>query len=124
MNFGVNSYPNLQHNRSADDSGRSAGGETSNPVAFSASTLATLSGAPGYRSSIRGQSAYFLRFFCSFSLFAATRALTSFFTRAAGRGLSTGKRIVPLEVGKRFSSSANFLGRAPGKKLQWFANAA
>lgn len=40
---------------------------------------------PGYRD-----------FFCSFC---ATRARTNFFTKAAGIGLSKGKRIVPLEVG-------------------------
>ena len=35
------------------------------------------------------------RFLRSFS---ASRAFTSFFTSAAGRGLSTGKRMVPLET--------------------------
>jgi len=38
---------------------------------------------------------YQRRFLCSFS---AIRAFTSFFTRVAGRGLSTGKRMVPLDV--------------------------
>src|SRR5258708_38452380 len=61
----------------------------------------------------------FLRSFC------AMRAFTSFFTRAADRGLSTGKWMVPLDVEKPLSSFLNAaITEAVGNKLQWFENAA
>src|SRR5712692_1414702 len=61
-------------------------------------------------------------FLCSFC---AIRAFTSFFTRAADRGLSTGKWIVPLDVEKPLSSFLNAsITDEPGNKLQWFENAA
>ena len=62
-------------------------------------------------------------FLCSFS---AISAFTSFFTRAAGRGLSTGKWIVPLEVGKPLSSflKAAIAASLVGNKLQWSENTA
>ena len=58
--------------------------------------------------------------------FSAMRAFTSFFKRAADGGLSTGKRMVPLDVGKSLSSFLNAFSadRLPGNKLQWFENAA
>src|SRR6266478_4669604 len=56
----------------------------------------------------------------------AIRAFTSFFTRVADRGLSTGKRMVPLDVWHSLSSflNATITARLPGKKLQCFENAA
>ena len=55
----------------------------------------------------------------------AIRVFTIFFTRLAGRGLSTGKRMVPLEIWKSLSSFLNAsITDEPGKKLQWFENAA
>src|SRR5207247_1816116 len=50
--------------------------------------------------------------------FCATRALTSFRTSAAGRGLSTVKRMVPLDVSYDASSFLNAFRAVPGKKLQ------
>ena len=53
------------------------------------------------------------------------RAFTIFFTRATGRGLSTGKWMVPLEVSNPLSSFLNaWITDAPGNRLQWFENAA
>src|SRR2546426_6035087 len=62
-------------------------------------------------------------FLCSFS---AIRAFTSFFTRAADRGLSTGKRTVPFEVWKPLSSflNASITDGLITYKPQWFGNAA
>src|SRR5882762_647661 len=62
-------------------------------------------------------------FLCSFC---AIRTFTSFFTRAAERGLSTGKRIVPLDVWKSLSSflNASITEALMGNKLQCFENAA
>src|ERR1039457_488762 len=62
----------------------------------------------------------FLRSFC------AIRAFTSFFTRAAGRGLSTGNWMVPLDVWYPFRSSwyASTRDPLPGNRLQCFENAA
>jgi hypothetical protein len=59
------------------------------------------------------------------SSFCSIRAFTSFFTRAAGRGLSTGKRMVHRE-GEVLEFVLEHLhqGRAHGKQLQWFENAA
>src|SRR5204862_7806531 len=55
----------------------------------------------------------------------AMRAFTIFFSRAAGRGLSTGKWIVPFDVWKSLSSFLNaFITDAVGNKLQWSKNAA
>src|SRR5260370_16720165 len=53
------------------------------------------------------------------------RAFTSFLTRAAERGLSTGKWMVPLDVEKPLSSFLNAsITDEPGNKLQWLENAA
>jgi len=62
-------------------------------------------------------------FLCSFS---AIRALTSFFTRTAGRGLSTGKRMAPLDASKSLSSflNASITDELIGYRPQWFENAA
>jgi len=61
-------------------------------------------------------------FFCAFWVI---RAFTIFFTRAAGRGLSTGKWMVPLVVSYPLSSFLKALiTDAVGNKLQWFENAA
>src|SRR5438128_2894905 len=55
----------------------------------------------------------------------ATRAFTIFFSRAAGRGLSTGKWMVPFDTWKSSSSSLNFaITDAVGNRLQWSENAA
>src|SRR5208283_3117569 len=53
--------------------------------------------------------------------FSAIRAFTNLFTRAADGGLSTGKRMVPLDVWKFLSSFLNsfMADRLPGNKLQW-----
>src|SRR5438445_8485467 len=56
--------------------------------------------------------------------FCAIRALTSFRTSVAGRGLSAVKRMVPLEVSYDASSFLNAFRAVPGKKLQWCLNAA
>src|SRR6267378_5150990 len=57
--------------------------------------------------------------------FSAMRALTSFFTRATGRGLSSGNWMVPLDVEKPLSSFLKAsMTDEPGNKLQWFENAA
>lgn len=58
--------------------------------------------------------------------FCAIRAFTNFFTSAAGSGLLTGKRIVPLDVWNSLSSFLNAFIKEPlmGNKLQWFENAA
>src|SRR5881296_1351376 len=53
-----------------------------------------------------------------FRSFCATRALTSFRTSAAGRGLSAVKRMVPLDVSYDASSCLNAFRAVPGKKLQ------
>ena len=56
---------------------------------------------------------------------AATRAFTSFLTRALGSGLSVGNWIVPLDVEKFLSSPLNAsITEAVGNKLQWLGNAA
>src|ERR1035438_9878113 len=63
---------------------------------------------------------------CDLRSFSASRALTSFFTSASEGGLSTGKRMVPLDVSKSLNSFFNafIADRLPGNKLQWFENAA
>src|ERR1700682_2110469 len=57
--------------------------------------------------------------------FCAIRAFTSFFTSAAGSGLSVVKWMVPLDVEKPFSSLLNSsITAAVGNRLQWSENAA
>src|SRR5713226_975455 len=57
--------------------------------------------------------------------FCATRAFTSFLTRAIGSGLSVGKWMVPLDVEKPLSSFLNAsITDAVGNNLQWLENAA
>ena len=49
----------------------------------------------------------------------ATRAFTSFLTSDVGRGLPAGKRMVPLDLEKGFSSFVNFsMMTAVGNRLQ------
>ena len=77
---------------------------------------------PGYLSQRPSARNDQCRFFRAFS---ASRIFTIFFTSAAGRGLSTGKWIVPLDVLYCLSSSVSALiTDAVGNKLQWSENAA